>query len=40
MEWNKIFAKQISEKGFKKYKKLTNSTVKKKKKIKNDKGSE
>ena len=34
MEWNKIFAKQISEKGFKKYKKLTNSTVKKKKKLK------
>ena len=36
MEWNKIFAKQISEKGFKKYKKLTQLLKKKK----NDKGSE
>ena len=30
MEWNKIFAKQISEKGFKKYKKLTQLLKKKK----------
>jgi len=37
MEWNKIFAKQISDKGFKKYKKLTQLNHKK---ITNDKGSE